>query len=193
MRSRPTAGLSVATALFMAGISGCGGQVTSSPNIKSPATSATPIEQHMEVSLVKEYTSIDSIVADSTLVVRVQATSDQKVVSASADGQDELTSTLTAVKVLDAFVGSPDQTITIRQSGSSEVVFEGLAELLVPGEDYILYLSPFTFDSAGSGTGEWTPTGAVGEYHLVKGEYQRAADDATALPDTVDPANPLIG
>jgi hypothetical protein len=97
------------------------------------------------------------------------------------------------VKVLDAFVGSADQTITIRQSGSPEMVFEGLAELLVPCEEYILYLSPFTFDPDGPGTGEWTPAGTVGDDHLVKGEYQRAADGATALPATVDPANPLIG
>jgi hypothetical protein len=99
-------------------------------------------------------------------------------------------STLTTVTVLETYLGAPASTLTIRQSGSESLVFDGLAELLTPGDEYILYLKPFSFDERPNAD-EWIPTGEVGVYRLADGEYQRTAADATSLPRTVDPAAPL--
>ncbi|HEX5088532.1 MAG TPA: hypothetical protein VFV89_12050 [Nocardioides sp.] len=143
------------------------------------------------MSLVKTYDSIDELLSESTLVVRVQASADQKEVSADSAGTDKLASTLTTVKVLETYVGSPDSSLTIRQSGSKGMVFDGLAELLVPGDEYILFLKPFSFDPKGPDTGEFIITGEVGAYQLQEGRFKLTAKSAPNLPTSVDADNPL--
>ncbi len=98
----------------------------------------------------------------------------------------------TTVQVLETYAGkAPGATLVVRQSGSESLVVAGLGDLLVPGEEYILYLTPFTFDPKVPGTGEWIPTGEVGVYHLARGKFERTAEAAPRLPATVSAADPL--
>lgn len=191
MRVWRTAKFVFAVALVVA-MSGCGNQSGG-----SVAASGLPTDQptvrHAEVSLVRDYSSLRELRGDSSLVVRVKANSDQQAVSASEDDSGDLESTLSAVTVLETYVGSAPVggVLTVRQSGSKRMVFDGLAELLVPGDEYILFLSPFTFDRTGPGTGEWVVTGEVGAYRLQDGKFSRTASDAPDLPQTVSALNPL--
>jgi len=83
---------------------------------------------------------------------------------------------------------SESKQLLVRQSGSETFVFDGLAELLTPGTEYILFLAPFTFDEAGPGTGEWIITGEVGAFKLENGQFRLTASVAPELGATLDPA-----
>jgi hypothetical protein len=147
------------------------------------------VERHLSISRVKEYRSLRELADDSAAVVQVTAQERIGEVPAAQDGTGELTSTLTRVAVERVFFSrQPLPTeLTVRQTGSPDVVVDGNAELLAPGRTYILFLVPFTFSHANTeSTGEWITVGEIAAWRRAESGFLSVATDRGPLPRRIE-------
>jgi hypothetical protein len=78
-----------------------------------------------------------------------------------------------------------EDSLKLRQFGDALNVSEDLESVLNEGNDYLLYLKPFTFQ-AGVPTGQWVTVGGVSSWkEQSPSEYVRTVEDS-ALPEDLD-------
>ena len=174
MRSPKSAAFLLVVALTV-GLTAC------SPD-HSPAPTASETSPHYRgsVSLAVSYNSVEQVKAASTLTVRgIALTSHVEMLSDMPFTVTDLT--VTGCDDL-ALVGTH---IAVRQTGSTDYLFEGVTRLLEPGHDYLLMLSPFQLDPAGP---------QVGGQYVITGEqggWEMTADGADPIflgnPDLAKP------
>lgn len=122
------------------------------------STTNTRTTHRVEGNLAKHYPDIGSLSNDSTAVVIARPSGKSVQEPADAAGKSGVSATVTPVDVVKTLKGStPSSTLRIRQ------VLVGDDTALVSGRTYVLFVTPFHFDTAPD-NGEWVVTGAVGKY-----------------------------
>lgn len=192
MRLRRSQSSAVAL-LSLISLAGCGsGDSVTNAGVEGTASSSAPAQWHVSVSRVKEYRSLREVVKDSAAVVQVTAQERVGEVPATKDGTGTLTSTLTRVTVDRVFFNrQPVPTeLIMRQTGSTDYVVDGNAELLVLGETYVLFVTPFNSEPDRSdSTGQWITVGELAAFRKADGGFVSVATDRGPLPAKIDGAD----
>lgn len=106
--------------------------------------------QHLDFSLAEEYSSIDALDADASLVVRGTARDIDRIEYEGVPYQ------LVTVSVSEVVKGeAPSGDIVVRQLYG---LVDGLAAPMTTDQEYFLFLRPFEF-KAGEDTGQWYVVG----------------------------------
>jgi hypothetical protein len=166
--------LCASSALSLVLIAGCSdGRGTATPG----NTSNTAI--HVSTSRTKQYNSIQQLISDSQVVVRVTPTSTRTVETVGATQF-----TVTTVNVDQVLRGTmSSRTIKVRQLGAptGNVVIEDAPPLLQPGSSYVLFLERFTY-GPGKETDQYIAVGGgAGTFLNQNGTLKR-----------LDPASPNL-
>jgi FlaG/FlaF family flagellin (archaellin) len=133
-------------------------------------------------SLARSFDTIEAVAAESTLVVRGQAGAQ------FVEYIGDVPFTVTDVAVTEVIAGSyGDASLRLRQFGDSLNASEDLESVLVAGNDYLLYLKPFTFERD-LPTGQWVTVGGVSSWEEQNpSEYIHTVQDS-GLPVDIDRA-----
>ena len=141
--------------------------------------STTSVEVHGSRAVL--YESIDSVVADSAVVVTAKVTSQ----SQPKDGIAGSPGTISALAVIEAGTSDlvkPGGEVFVFQYGSETV--SAMAPLLKVGETYLLFLSSTALPDARSN--DFFVTGnSAGIYQLTSDGYKRLGTDPDKLPELI--------
>lgn len=156
-------------------------------------------DRQMDVSRIKDYTSLAQLKQDSQFVIVGAVMSGKRGGPADQGGTSQIDTYLTTIRVVVSSKGSvaAGSKITIRQVAAS-VGNKAFDFTLKPAISYVLFLKIFTFGSGTNPTGQYVVTGGVGAYTLTSGnvtdvkQTARLADGIESrLPQTASLAELL--
>jgi len=137
--------------------------------------SQTPV-YHGSVSLVKSYRSVAELETDADLLV------DGVAGASRVEILYEVPFTITELHVTassDAsFVG---RTISIRQTGSTDWLIEGVTDLLQPTERYVLFVSSYITNGGARSSAQYVITGEQGGWIVTQRGILPIFDGTAAL------------
>ena len=165
--------VAVATALVL--LAGC-------------STGGTPATTKLvgDVSEPYGYTSLSQLAGASPVIVVARGGSEQKTVPADAEAKSGLDATVTQMRVVQTLKGklSAGDSFDLWQTGTHDGAPQ---EIVQDGQDYLLYLQPFSFLS-GPVANTWVTTSLSGAYKAsTSGEYSMLGNvgQASILPAEV--------
>lgn len=175
-------------AALLAGATGCSAQAPTTSGAQTSETQTnepTAAQGGAEVSRVKEYSTLDELIADSDLIAVVEVTDERKT---STCGDFECLNAV--VKPVDVLKGDAAGPISIVNAGAPESSEPAAAdsslvvEPLTPGTTHLVFLADFE-NTPGDPTGEYVRLGVfAGDYiENADGTYERRDPESPKLPE----------
>lgn len=131
-------------------------------------------------SIAETFYTLDELTEEAEIIAVGRAA------SSKVDRSDGIPWTISTVEITRVFKGEIDDTITLRQTGTTREVAEGLSPVVEEGKTYVFYLRHYEL-VRGEPTGEYVPV-TVGVFE-VDGDtaiIPEEAHDLPEFPETVD-------